>query len=127
MTPDHICKCGRQFHTNGLAGQFWCSTCKEHVYIAIDEATYLAREAEQQRIAKRREQIVRHIFPWLKRFRAPEDRGLGDTVERLLTQIGGRPLKRLKALLDALSIDCGCTSRRDWLNQLVPYTDFDKY
>jgi hypothetical protein len=119
--PDHVCKCGRAFHTGGKAGRFWCATCLEYVFIAIDQAAFEARQAEQHKKARQRAEKLKLSFAVLKRFRTQEDRGLGDTVERLVARIGGRPLRRFKTLMDNLSIDCGCTSRRDWLNSLVPY------
>jgi len=55
--------------------------------------------------------------PWGWR---PPDRGLGDTVERVLSAMGvGPAYKRLHRRLTGRP--CGCAKRRDKLNRLMPY------
>ena len=50
----------------------------------------------------------------------PPDRGLGDTVERVLRATGiGRVAKRLIRALTGKP--CGCGQRRERLNRLMPY------
>lgn len=51
----------------------------------------------------------------------PGDRGLGDTIERLLAASGIAPY--LRGLLAVLMrrLDCGCAQRRDKLNREFPY------
>lgn len=55
---------------------------------------------------------------WVEAFRYKEDKGVGDTVERLLAKIGGRSIKKI---LMHLGQDCGCTNRQKWLNARYPY------
>lgn len=54
---------------------------------------------------------------WLTRFRKPQDRGPGDTLERLLG-VGGWAFKKAWALVGK---DCGCASRRDEWNERWGY------
>lgn len=58
------------------------------------------------------------LVGWLKRFRAPEDKGVGDTAERWLARIGGR---KIKSLILSLGGTCGCKDRQKWLNKKFPY------
>jgi len=58
------------------------------------------------------------LIGWVKLFRKPEDRGVGDTVERLLAVAGGRKIKRI---LERVGINCGCTDRQRVLNQQHAY------
>ena len=48
-----------------------------------------------------------------------KSRGLGDTVEKFTKASG------IKKLVDnvskGLNIPCGCSSRRDYLNKMLPY------
>jgi len=44
-----------------------------------------------------------------------QSRGLGDTIEKITTFSG------IKAIIESISLDCGCPYRRDWLNGKVPY------
>jgi hypothetical protein len=46
----------------------------------------------------------------------PGDRGIGDVIERNLA-VGGIVFK---ALVKSLGFECGCSARRDELNQLYP-------
>ncbi|MGC4033701.1 MAG: hypothetical protein QM754_18605 [Tepidisphaeraceae bacterium] len=47
------------------------------------------------------------------------DRGLGDTIARVLDPIGGAAFKR--AFKAVTGKDCGCGKRQAALNKLVPY------
>ena len=58
------------------------------------------------------------LISWVTMFRAPEDTGVGDTVERLLSKAGGRAIKRM---LERVGVNCGCTNRQRWLNRNYPY------
>ena len=62
-------------------------------------------------------------WPWywrlLSLLRTRADRGVGDTVARLLRYLGGERLKRWwKRRTKA---DCGCAGRQGRLNRLYPY------
>ncbi len=46
------------------------------------------------------------------------DRGVGDTLERLFSYVGGRQFKRV---MEMLSVECGCGDRQTWLNNAYPY------
>lgn len=57
------------------------------------------------------------LVSWLKVFAEPTDRGIGDTVERLLAKAGGRAIK---SVLSKIGVGCGCTDRQEWLNRKYP-------
>ena len=54
-----------------------------------------------------------------KRYLKRQDRGLGDTVERITTKTG------IKKAVDYASkktgIDCGCSARKEYLNERFNY------
>lgn len=54
----------------------------------------------------------------IRRLRAPEDRGVGDTIHRHL----GAPGRWFESAMTTLGVQCGCADRRDWLNRRFPYT-----
>ena len=54
----------------------------------------------------------------VSRYRAEGDRGVGDTLERLLAKVGGR---RFKHLMQLINLPCGCEDRQKWLNVRFPY------
>lgn len=62
-------------------------------------------------------------WPWCWRLlallRTKADRGVGDTVARLLGYVGGERLKRWHRRLTKK--DCGCQGRQGRLNRLYPY------
>lgn len=49
----------------------------------------------------------------------PQDRGLGDTIERITTATGVK--KVAETISKKMSKDCGCGQRRDSLNRMFPY------
>jgi hypothetical protein len=51
--------------------------------------------------------------------RQPQDRGLGDTISRVLEPKGGKLFKRLYKRITGG--DCGCSDRASRLNALYPY------
>ena len=55
---------------------------------------------------------------WLSVYRRETDRGVGDVVERVAASFGGR---RIKKMLAALGVNCGCTDRQKWLNETYPF------
>ena len=44
-----------------------------------------------------------------------KSKGLGDTIEKITKATG------IKAFVDAVTEDCGCEAKRDWLNGIVQY------
>lgn len=48
----------------------------------------------------------------------PGDRGIGDTLHRLIAEAG---LDVWTVQLRAAGIDCGCSERQSWLNARYPY------
>lgn len=62
--------------------------------------------------------------PWpllirgIARRRIDSDQGVGDTVKRILTKVGG---DQFEWVMKRLGIDCGCGSRQAWLNARYPY------
>jgi len=67
---------------------------------------------------ERQAQRVPRLVKWLSRFRKPDDRGIGDTLERLLAKVGGR---KVKHLLRLANLPCRCDDRQKWLNEGFPY------
>ena len=88
-----------------------CRKCGTEVCIACETQTDLRLITQPKRDANT-------VVGWIKFLRSPEDKGLGDTVERLLAKAGGR---RVKAWLQSAGIDCGCGGRQDRLNKAFPY------
>jgi|GEM_PF-3725823 len=58
------------------------------------------------------------IIRGIARRKKPDDRGVGDTIERLLSKMGG---DQFAWLMDKLGIDCGCGDRQASLNAWYPY------
>jgi hypothetical protein len=56
--------------------------------------------------------------PILKLLRKPEDKGVGDTVQRIAAKFGG---ERFKAFAAKIGLPCGCTDRQAWFNERFPY------
>lgn len=54
----------------------------------------------------------------VKAFSKPEDKGVGDTVQRYAAMLGG---EKFKAWAEDLGIPCGCTERQLEWNKLWPY------
>lgn len=55
----------------------------------------------------------------MKLSRTPEDRGVGDTLARVIGPIGGDAYK--KWFLEVFGKSCGCQERQDKLNEMFPY------
>jgi hypothetical protein len=66
--------------------------------------------------------VRRRPWPWwarlLRRLRSRSDRGIGDTLERLLSCVGGRYYKRA---WKAAGKPCRCGRRQNKLNYRYPY------
>lgn len=54
----------------------------------------------------------------IKRQRIPSDKGVGDTVHRILSKMGGL---QFEWVMKRLGINCGCGDRQAWLNAAYPY------
>ena len=54
----------------------------------------------------------------IRRLAKPTDRGVGDTVQRIASWLGGELFKRFSA---KLGIPCGCTQRQAEWNARWPY------
>lgn len=54
----------------------------------------------------------------IARQRSEADVGVGDTVHRILSKMGG---SQFEWVMKRLGIDCGCGDRRDWLNAVYKY------
>jgi hypothetical protein len=52
------------------------------------------------------------------RQRIASDIGVGDTIHRVLSKLGGT---QFEWVMKRLGIDCGCGSRQDWLNSVYRY------
>ena len=53
----------------------------------------------------------------IKKLSKPEDIGLGATVKRIASKVGG---ERFKLLASKIGIPCGCTEREDEWNRKYP-------
>jgi hypothetical protein len=49
----------------------------------------------------------------------PQDKGIGDTVQRITAKFGGEAFKR--AYRRIMAEDCGCTTRQTRMNNRYPY------
>jgi hypothetical protein len=54
----------------------------------------------------------------IARQRIASDIGVGDTIQRILSKMGGA---QFEWVMKRLGIDCGCGSRQDWLNAAYRY------
>jgi hypothetical protein len=54
-----------------------------------------------------------------KRYLKRQDKGLGDTVERITTKTGIK--KAVDYVSDKTGVDCGCTARKEYLNRRFNY------
>lgn len=50
-----------------------------------------------------------------------EDKGFGDTIERVTTKTGIK--KAVDYVSEKTGIDCGCSARKNKLNKLIKYGD----
>lgn len=66
--------------------------------------------------------VPTHLRPrWVRLvriLRKPEDKGVGDTVQRIAATFGG---ERFKAWAERIGIPCGCTQRQKEWNRVWPY------
>lgn len=58
------------------------------------------------------------IIRGIERRRIDTDKGVGDTVERIISKLGG---DSFKWVMQRLGLDCGCDNRKAWLNARWPY------
>ncbi len=54
-----------------------------------------------------------------KRYLKRQDRGLGDTVERITTKTGIK--KAVDYVSEKTGVDCGCSTRKEYLNERFNY------
>lgn len=54
----------------------------------------------------------------VRMLRKPEDKGVGDTVQRIAAKFGG---ERFKAWAERIGIPCGCVARQEEWNRVWPY------
>lgn len=55
---------------------------------------------------------------FVKMLRKPEDKGVGDTVQRIAAKFGG---ERFKQWSNRIGIPCGCVERQAEWNRIWPY------
>ena len=115
MTP--CPKCSWPHHSHKPIA-LTCAKCGTLVVIGEVEPERLRTAVERQEQLAKKQRKQSRAIAWVRWLRAPEDRGLGDTVERLLAKAGGR---QIKALLAVMGIPCGCGDRQKWLNEHYPY------
>lgn len=79
----------------------------------------IVKEAQQQgKLSDEQQPSESLIVRGIIRLRVPTDKGLGDTLGRLIAKFGGR---KFKSILARLSINCGCDGRQQKLNEMYPY------
>ena len=61
--------------------------------------------------------------PKRKRVSRPKSQGLGDTIEKVTEATGVK--KVVEKVSEALGVDCGCESRKNWLNERFRYKDVE--
>lgn len=74
-----------------------------------------ARLASVSSVQEPEPRLIRAV----SRLRRSGDRGVGDTVHRLLGPLGGRVIERWHERV--LGRSCGCQDRRERLNAIFPY------
>lgn len=109
ITTRVVCKCGEVFYLSQPAS---CWKCKELIAVDVESLRRYEKET-QERVDK-----LNWFLRKLANHRAMGERGAGDTTERLLSAAGADWVKKGIALL---RIDCGCESRRDWMNEKWPW------
>jgi len=87
-----------------------CVKCGATVHIEASATTKLQ--------PKKNTSDNRRLINWIAWMRRPGEIGVGDTLERLLANVGGR---KIKQALERLGKDCGCPGRQAWLNKRFPY------
>jgi hypothetical protein len=93
------CTCGTRIWANGRS--VWCKTCNKSL-------TKTFTDIEPAWVG-----LVSY-------FRSPEDKGVGDTVQRYAAMLGG---EAFKAWSKKLGMPCGCTQRQVEWNAKYPYTE----
>jgi hypothetical protein len=58
-----------------------------------------------------------------KRVSRPKSQGLGDTIEKVTEATGIK--KAVEVVSEALGVDCGCESRKNWLNERFRYKNIE--
>ncbi len=109
ITDRVVCSCGEVYY---LSQPATCWKCKAS--IAVDVESLKRYEAETQKRVDEMNWFIRK----LAEHRAMDDRGAGDTAERLLSSAGA---DWIKSGLLMIHVDCGCESRRDWMNERWSY------
>lgn len=107
MTPCPTCQWP---HHAARAITVTCVKCGTTVNIAAGVTT--------QAQTKKNTRDHSRLINWIRWLRQPGEIGVGDTVERLLANVGGR---KLKQKLEQLGMNCGCPGRQSWLNRKFPY------
>lgn len=111
------CTCGR-IHWSAVAITITCQCGASVRFGGSSSASSVHATQTDLPITNKPKRDTTSVISWLKFFRAPEDRGLGDTVERLLAKTGAR---KVKAWLQSAGLDCGCAGRQAKLNRAFPY------
>jgi hypothetical protein len=75
-------------------------------------------EVKRRNVADARQPEWPSLVQKIAKRKNPNDRGVGDTLERLFAQVGGRVFKRV---MERLGVDCGCGDRQTWLNENYAY------
>ena len=109
ITARVVCQCGEVFYLS-QPGQCW--KCK--TVLAVDVESLKRYEQETQKRVDELNWFLRK----LGEHRVMGDRGAGDTAERILASVGAEWIKKGLAMIH---VDCGCESRRDWMNEKWPW------
>lgn len=91
----------------------------------VDDHLHLSAEAYDSLLQKYRPIINWPMSPFgvmartLKLFRTPDDKGVGDTLARIVGPIGGDAYKVW--FKETFGRTCGCTERQEKINEQFPY------
>ncbi len=107
------CKCGRRFSNHTSKRLELTCKCGETVTIEPSELVRTASKPEQPA-----DKSPPFYIRMLTLLRSTEDKGPGDTAQRLLAEIGG---ERFKTLAKQIGIPCGCARRQEEWNTRWPY------
>ena len=93
-----------------------CIQCQRNCYVPED----FQRSNIKCKCGKRI--TVGDVIPYwvilIRKYKELEDKGVGDTVQRIAAKFGGESFKTFSTFI---GIPCGCTQRQEEWNKLYPY------
>lgn len=112
-----ICR-GHDSHGNPVLTPEKCARYRQFFIDGQFRQTHIhpAKEPKGNQLYEKKQRLL----SWIRWLKKDTDRGVGDTVERILAKVGG---KQIKLAIKKLGGNCGCQNRIDYLNKKYPYTN----